>query len=90
MIFKVLGTIEAHRDNASESALRQGALSNNDKAFERLLAEPRGLFIRTGCIKQTDSGGYTRTTLGKKLQIRIKWLLDMDDYLRGRGQDGFW
>ena len=82
MLYKVLTTIDAHRDSASESALRQGALSNNDKAFERLLGLS-GVLIRTGCVETMEDGAYARTAKGKQFQKSLDWGLKMDDYTHG-------
>ncbi len=81
-MYKVLATIDAHRDNASDSALRQGALSNNDKAFERLLGE-RGVLVRAACVERTQEGAYKRTVKGKQFQKYLDWGLKMDDHTRG-------
>ena len=82
MLYKVLTTIDAHRDNASESSLRQGALSNNDKAFNRLLGVS-GVLVRTRCVEITVEGAYSRTAIGKQFQERLDWGLKMDEYTHG-------
>jgi len=82
IIYKILTTIDAHRDKASESSLRQGALSNNDKAFERFLGQ-QGVLVRMGCVERAEGGAYGRTERGKEFQKHLDWELQFDDYTQG-------
>jgi hypothetical protein len=82
MMYKILATIDAHRDKASESALRQGALSNNDKAFEKFLGQ-QGVLVRTRCVERAEGGAYCRTESGKELQKYLDWGLKFDDHTQG-------
>jgi hypothetical protein len=85
MIYRVLTVIQAGLGNgASESALKQGALSNNDVAFERLLGL-RGVLVRTECVERRAGPPvrYLLTERGKQFQEKLLWGIEMDNYTGG-------
>ena len=86
MIYRVLTVIQAGlRDGASETALRQGALSNNPGAFDRLLG-PSGVLVRTECVERRPENSKFRFFLldrGKQFQEVLHWEVEMDDYTEG-------
>jgi hypothetical protein len=72
-------------DGASETALRQGALSNNPGAFDRLLGF-RGVLVRTECVERRSEDSKFRFFLldrGKQFQKVLRWEVEMDDYTGG-------
>ena len=85
MIYKVLTSIQACLDKgASETFLRQGVLSNNTAAFERLLS-PSGVLVRTECVDRREGPPvrYFLTDKGKQFKETLLWEIEMDKYTGG-------